>query len=175
MHSFQEFSKCLKISCKEMHLRWSLHLLVSSLTDKWKSARVFSTLPCAFPPSTQHVLREDPLYTPCDLMRIIGTKWRGLQQHGWLLTTITRAEKITLAPVFPRKELLSCTERRFTQGLNCSLRLSVSLCLMWTWKGEEQLQPFSEPFVVSGRGYSWSSSDQLHAVLEQIPVCLLRD
>lgn len=38
----------LKIPYKETHLRQSWHLLVSSLTDESKFARVFSTLPFAF-------------------------------------------------------------------------------------------------------------------------------
>lgn len=35
----------LKIPYKEMHPRWSLHLLVSSLTDESKFAHIFTTLP----------------------------------------------------------------------------------------------------------------------------------
>lgn len=39
---------CLKISYKEMHLRWLLHLLVFSWTAEYKFAYLFRTLPFAF-------------------------------------------------------------------------------------------------------------------------------
>lgn len=127
-----------KISCKEMHLRWSLLLLVSSLTDKSKFACVFSTLPFAFFSFDTtcsrwrwYILCNLDRNSWCQVERAAAT-WPAARHHpgGWKSCTHIALTQKTAA--FLHKEGI-CTRARplSVSGVGCFFMSDVNLKGSW--------------------------------------------